>query len=193
MEYDTYNADAVQLAVDLANLSSADGDPVADLTADSDVLLTTCATFVAEHDGWFTEQAPRQLSRLDAVEIAELSHCLRDVAAASTDSESVERLNALLHQCRPVPRATNHNGTPHLHYSADDAPLVEQLGATVSMAMANLICRYGRARLGICAAADCGDLYVDTSRNRSRRYCSETCASRTTVSAYRARRKAATS
>lgn len=192
MEYDTYNADAVQLAVDLANLSSASGDPVADLTADSDALLIACATFVAEHDDWFTEQVPRQLSHPEAVEIAELSLCLRDVAAASTDGESVERLNALLRHCRPVPRATNHNGTPHLHYSADDASLVEQLGTTVSMAMANLICRYGRTRLGICAAADCGDLYVDTSRNRSRRYCSETCASRTTVSAYRARRKAAT-
>jgi predicted RNA-binding Zn ribbon-like protein len=192
MEYDTYNSESVQLAVDLANLSSTAGDAVANLTADSDELLAICQAFIAQHDDWFSQQAPRRLSRANAIDVAELSQCLRDVAAAQTDDESVAQLNALIHHCRPIPRATNHDGALHLHYSADDAPLVEQLGATVSMAMANVICRYGRERLGICAAADCGDVYVDTSRNRSRRYCSETCASRTTVSAYRARRKAAT-
>jgi predicted RNA-binding Zn ribbon-like protein len=193
MEYDTYNAESVQLAVDLANLSSTTGDAVAKLTADSDALMATCATFVTDHDDWFTTLASRQLTRSEAIQIAELSHCLRDVAAARTDDESVERLNALLLQCRPAPRATNHGGELHLHYSADDAPLVDQLGATVAMAMANVVCRYGRERLGMCAAADCGAVFVDTSRNRSRRYCSETCASRTTVSAYRARRRAASS
>jgi predicted RNA-binding Zn ribbon-like protein len=191
MEYDTYNADAVQLAVDLANLASADDVAVAELTPDSDALRVACEEFVAAHTDWFSEQVARTLSGTNVVEIAELSHCLRDVASASTDTEAVDRLNALLHQCKPIPRATNHNGTPHLHYSDDDAPLVEQLGATVSMAMANVIVRHGRERMGICAAADCADVFVDTSRNRSRRYCSETCASRTTVSAYRARRRAA--
>jgi predicted RNA-binding Zn ribbon-like protein len=88
---------------------------------------------------------------------------------------------------------TNHDGTVHLHYWADTDPLTAQLGATVSMALSLLVCTQGRERLGICAAEDCADCYVDTSRNRSRRYCSETCASRTTVSAYRARRRAATS
>lgn len=191
MEYDTYNADAVRLTVDLANLTSADDVAVADLAPDSDALRAASESFLAEHSDWFSERAPRRLTRTDLVEIAGLSRCLRDVAAASTDTEAVERLNALLTQCRPIPRATNHDGVPHLHYSADDAPLVEQLGATVSMAMANLIVRYGRERLGLCAASDCADVFVDTSRNRSRRYCSDTCASRTTVSAYRARQRSA--
>jgi predicted RNA-binding Zn ribbon-like protein len=191
MEYDTYNSESVQLAVDLANLASTSGDAVANLTADSDELRAVCEKFVVEHVDWFSELADRQLTQANAIEFAELSQCLRDVAGATTDGESVERLNALLQHCRPTPRATNHDGALHLHYSSDDAPVVEQLGATVSMAMANVVCRYGRERLGICAAADCGDVFVDTSRNKSRRYCSETCASRTTVSAYRARRKAA--
>ncbi|MFG1926536.1 CGNR zinc finger domain-containing protein [Cryptosporangium sp. NPDC048952] len=190
MEYDTYNADAVQLAVDLANLTSADDVAVADLTPASEELRATCETFVATHVDWFSELADVPMTDVEVVEIAELSHCLRDVAEASTDQESVDRLNALLHQCRPAPRATNHDGRMHLHYSDDDAPLTEQLGATVSMAFANVIVRQGRNRIGICAATDCADVFVDTSRNRSRRYCSETCASRTTVSAYRKRQKA---
>ncbi|WP_406158461.1 CGNR zinc finger domain-containing protein [Streptomyces canus] len=41
--------------------------------------------------------------------------------------------------------------------------------------------------LGRCAAAGCEDYFVDQSRNRTRRFCSHACASRTTVAAYRAR------
>ena len=169
MDYDTYNTDAVQLAVDLANLASADDVAVAELTPDSDELRAACETFVASHLDWFSELADAPLTRVDVLEIAELSHCLRDVASATTDAESVDRLNALLQQCKPVPRATNHDGRMHLHYSDDDAPLTEQLGAAVSMAMANVIVRHGRNRIGICAASDCADVFVDPSRNRSRR------------------------
>ena len=45
------------------------------------------------------------------------------------------------------------------------------------------------AALRICAAAGCGRWFADTSRNRSRRYCSGACASRTTVAAFRARQR----
>ncbi|WP_406393320.1 CGNR zinc finger domain-containing protein [Streptomyces sp. NBC_00882] len=41
--------------------------------------------------------------------------------------------------------------------------------------------------LGRCAAAGCEDYFVDQSRNRTRRFCSHACASRTTVAPYRAR------
>lgn len=191
MEYDTYNADAVQLAVDLANLSSADDVAVAGLTPDSEELRAACETFIGTHADWFSELTEIPLTAVDVVQIAELSQCLRNTASATTDQESVDRLNALLHQCKPVPRATNHDGRMHLHYSDDDAPLVEQLGATVAMAFANVVVRHGRDRIGLCAATDCAHVFVDTSRNRSRRYCSETCASRTTVSAYRKRQRAA--
>jgi predicted RNA-binding Zn ribbon-like protein len=62
------------------------------------------------------------------------------------------------------------------------------------MATAGLVlyvCHHGRGRLRRCAAADCGRWLAGTSRNQSRRYCEYACASRTTVAAYRARRKAA--
>ena len=166
MEYDTYNADAVQLAVDLANLASADDVAVAALTPDSEELRAACETFVASHLDWFSELADAPLTDVEVREIAELSHGLRDVAAAASDVESVDRLNALLHQCAPVPRATNHDGRMHLHYSDDDAPLIDQLGAAVSMAMANVIVRHGRERIGTCAASDCANVFVDTSLKR---------------------------
>jgi predicted RNA-binding Zn ribbon-like protein len=185
MKYDTYTDGAAQLAVDLANVNS-DLEP----DATSAEVAEACAAYVAANDEWFTSRARRALTTADVARMVELSDGIRAVATAETDAEAVSGLNALLTNCAPEPRVTDHDGTVHLHYSGDGAPLTVQLGATVSMGLSLLVCRHGRERLGVCAADDCADVYVDTSRNRSRRYCSETCASRTTVSAYRARRRA---
>ena len=57
------------------------------------------------------------------------------------------------------------------------------------MAMAIVLCDYGMSRLGVCRAADCDCVYVDVSRNAQRRFCSESCANRTNVAAFRARAK----
>ena len=43
-------------------------------------------------------------------------------------------------------------------------------------------------RLHVCGSDDCNDVLVDLSKNRSRRYCSTTCANRVNVAAWRARR-----
>jgi len=177
VEYDTYSAEALQLAVDLANTDVAS--------------RANAEEYIRVNAEWFTCRDLR-LSDADVADIGDLARKIRSVVESGSDNEAVTRLNTLLDCCSPVPRATNHDGELHLHYSPDGAPIVDQLGATVAMGMAHVVCKYGRERLGICAAGDCADVFVDTSRNKSRRYCSETCASRTTVSAYRARQRAQT-
>jgi predicted RNA-binding Zn ribbon-like protein len=47
----------------------------------------------------------------------------------------------------------------------------------------------GRARLGACDDPRCRGVFLDTSRNRSRRYCSDRCASRANVAALRRRQR----
>lgn len=59
------------------------------------------------------------------------------------------------------------------------------------MGMAIVVCDLGPDRFGSCQAAKCANVFVDTSPNRSRRYCSDRCSSRANVAAFRARRKAA--
>ena len=88
------------------------------------------------------------------------------------------------------PYATDHDGELHLHYARPDAPALEQLTTTVAMGLSQVVVQHGWQRLGVCSAEGCDNVYVDTSRNASRRYCSNTCASRSTVAAYRARQKA---
>jgi predicted RNA-binding Zn ribbon-like protein len=48
----------------------------------------------------------------------------------------------------------------------------------------------GADRFGTCTAAGCTDVFLDTTRNRSRRFCSERCATRSHVAALRSRRRA---
>ena len=52
------------------------------------------------------------------------------------------------------------------------------------------LCEYGSNRFGVCADERCGNVYLDTSSNCCRRFCSERCATRSHVAAHRARNRA---
>ena len=175
MNYDTYGSSAVELAIDLAN---------AELDAPDEV-----ESFLTSHAEWFAAGTPFALTPRDAARVAATSSLVREVAVAGSQPEVVERLNELLALARPRPYATDHDGSLHLHYARPDAPALEQLTTTVAMGLAQAVVQHGWQRLGVCSAEGCDHVYVDTSRNASRRYCSNTCASRSTVAAYRARQK----
>ncbi|MEV4292778.1 CGNR zinc finger domain-containing protein [Nonomuraea bangladeshensis] len=49
---------------------------------------------------------------------------------------------------------------------------------------------YGPDRFGQCAAHRCDAVYIDLTRNGSRRYCSSACTARAKTAAYRSRRHA---
>ncbi|WP_347059051.1 CGNR zinc finger domain-containing protein [Blastococcus sp. HT6-30] len=175
MDYDTYGSTAVELAIALAN---------ADLGTDDGV-----ARFLAAHDEWFTHGTSLDLAPTDAAKAAATATLVRAVALAESQPDVLARLNELLALARPHPYATDHDGELHLHYARPDTPALEQLTTTVAMGLSQVVVQHGWQRLGVCSAEGCDDVYVDTSRNASRRYCSNTCASRSTVAAYRARRK----
>ncbi|HYT25807.1 MAG TPA: CGNR zinc finger domain-containing protein, partial [Actinomycetota bacterium] len=109
---------------------------------------------------------------------------LRAAFGAAEPAEAVATINAVLAEAGPVPQVSGHGGQPwHLHVVPADAAFTRWLAATTAMALAGVVCHFGAARLGCCAAADCEDAFVDTSRNRSRRYCSDACANRSNVAA----------
>ena len=176
MDYDTYGSNAVELAIDLAN-ADRDSDP------------GWAEAFLRAHDEWFTTETPLELSPAEARRAAATAELVRAVAVAGTQDDVIARLNELLALARPHPYATDHDGELHLHYARPDAPALEQLTTTVAMGLSSVVAQHGWQRLGVCSAEGCDDVYVDTSRNASRRYCSNTCASRSTVAAYRARRR----
>jgi predicted RNA-binding Zn ribbon-like protein len=63
------------------------------------------------------------------------------------------------------------------------------MAVEAAMAMADVIRADELGRLQVCGAKDCADVYIDLSKNRSRRFCTTSCGNRANVAAYRARRR----
>lgn len=118
---------------------------------------------------------------------------LRDVMTAPDDVTAVERLNDLLRRFPVHPLVSGHDARDwHLHLSGDDRAPGEFLVATAAFGLAVWLLDVGMDRRGQCAqdTSGCWDVFVDTSRNHSRRYCSTTCSNRANVAAHRARQRA---
>ncbi|HEX8631285.1 MAG TPA: CGNR zinc finger domain-containing protein [Catenuloplanes sp.] len=120
---------------------------------------------------------------------------LRDVferGTAGRDAEAVTEINALLEAYPVQPRISGHDaGDWHMHVTSRGASVSAEYLAGAVWGLAVWLCEYGSARFGICADGRCGNVYLDTSSNCCRRFCSERCATRSHVAAHRARKRAA--
>ena len=102
----------------------------------------------------------------------------------------VDLANALLREARALPQLVRHDGFDyHIHATSPHAPLAERMAVEAAMAMVDVVRAGELDRLRICAADDCDDVYVDLSKNRSKRFCGVACSNRTNVAAYRARQR----
>ena len=141
---------------------------------------------------WLAEQA---LDR-DAMLLRKFQRELRPVYEASADGDGttvVDLLNELMVRHPITPRISDHAGDLHIHAASKSQSVAELLVGEALIGLAFLVCDVGPIRLGICDATPCTNVYVDTSPNASRRYCSDRCSSRANVAAYRARQKQAAS
>lgn len=119
---------------------------------------------------------------------AELRTIFEEVSKGE-ESSAVNRLNGLLIQHPIHPQISDHDKQRwHLHLT-ESGSVPDRYAAGAVMGLAVLITDIGIDRLGICQAPPCRNVFFDISTNRSRRYCSERCASRANVAAYRARRR----
>jgi predicted RNA-binding Zn ribbon-like protein len=130
----------------------------------------------------------------DARHIAALAGKLRavveDVDAGRVD-DAANRLNDLLRETDARPTLSRHDGEPwHLHFHAADAPAAASWVAPMATGLAVMVGNPSIERLGICTASECDRVYVDTSRNGTRRFCSTTCQNRVKTAAFRARKAA---
>ena len=113
-------------------------------------------------------------------------------ASAAGDTDAVvDGINELMVRHPITPQISAHDPEHlHIHAASRTQTVAELLVGESLLGLANLVCDLGPTRLGICAAAPCRNVYVDTSPNASRRYCSDRCSSRANVAAYRARQRA---
>ena len=106
-------------------------------------------------------------------------------------------LNALLEQYPIQPRVTGHDTNGHachdwrIHITSRGSAAGSEMMAGAVWGLAVWLCEHGGSRFGVCADPHCGNVYLDTSSNCCRRFCSERCATRSHVAAHRARKRAA--
>ena len=153
-------------------------------------------TDMAQVDAWYVEHEFTGRRDHDAAELESLRALrpvLRELLTAERD-RAAELVNALLADARALPQLRRHDGLDwHIHAVPLDAPLDRRVAVEAAMAMIDLIRSDELSRLSVCADGRCESLVLDLSRNRSRRYCSTTCANRNAVAAYRARGRNASS
>jgi len=118
---------------------------------------------------------------------------LRPVFEASNRDETrvvVDTLNDLLGRHPVTPMISDHDpDNLHMHVANRASSVSDLLISEALLGLATVVCDLGPTRMGVCSAAPCTRVYVDTSPNQSRRYCSDRCSSRANVAAYRARQK----
>ena len=167
-------AEALQAAVDLVN----SGEEPDTLTSQERV------------DAWYAKHRYTGRRDRDAAELADLRGVrpiLRDLLTADRD-RAAALVNAMLAEANAVPQLVRHGDIDwHLHAVSSDEPLVRRVVVETAMAVSDLVRSDEMTRLAVCADDTCGGIVLDLTRNRSRRFCSTTCANRNAVAAYRAR------
>jgi predicted RNA-binding Zn ribbon-like protein len=177
MQITGYKSHGVAASVALVNaVTSADGD-------DSEEALRE---LLREHGFFWHQFEPRH-----AGSFREWGRTLRHFFEAADLTAAVELLNRLLLQIPMHPHLADHDDPVglHIHYAPPSADLPHRFRATTLMNLSELVCKHGLSRTGVCAAEGCDRVYADTSRAGRRRFCSESCANRTNVAAFRARRR----
>jgi predicted RNA-binding Zn ribbon-like protein len=113
---------------------------------------------------------------------------LRRVWTLDRDAAVVE-VNAMLSSARAMPQLVRHDGIDwHMHATAPDAPLAERIRVEASLAIIDVIRMNEMERLRVCEADDCTGLFLDLSRNGSKRFCSVRCGNRMNMIAFRERK-----
>lgn len=176
MYFNHYTNKPVELAVRLVNTPEKCLD---ELTEIQDLLDDYT-------DIWDGVALPLQQSELPKIHRIRTS--LREVLTASDTKTCANLINEMLSRYGAVPRISLHTDDPHLHFEPVNSTMTSFLGTTTAMGLASVIVEHGTDRFGECGASDCNHVYVDTSRNRSRRHCSNTCSTREAVAAHRRRK-----
>jgi predicted RNA-binding Zn ribbon-like protein len=170
---------ALMSAAALVNTGGRDGEALPDVAALDEFFRAYGWTGTREHND-------AELRSVHA-----LRPRLRRIWEVDED-QVVEIVNALLHESHALPQLVRHDGwSYHLHATPPDAPLATRMAVEAAMAFVDVVRSGELSRLRTCEYPDCGNVMVDLSKNRSKRFCDAGCGNRAAVTAYRARKAAA--
>jgi predicted RNA-binding Zn ribbon-like protein len=191
VEFDSHTSDVVEYAVAVINdvtPGERHGRPFPAPVGD--------ALVAAVRGAVPPSRTPDLPTLADAVELADwagrLRHVVELVDARDLDAACTE-LNQVMRDAVAVPTLARHDNEPwHLHFHSADAEWAVSWAASMATGLAIVLGNAVVERLGLCNAPACDRVYVDVSRNGTRRFCSTTCQNRVKAAAFRARKAAET-
>ena len=119
---------------------------------------------------------------------------LRGIFEAATVTEKAQGADALLVAADCRPRLVSHaTGLAfHFHYAPVRTGLAARVKALTAAGLAHVIDDGAGSRLRACSRTSCGTVFLDTSRNGRRHFCSVRCANQVNVAKHRSRLRQAT-
>jgi predicted RNA-binding Zn ribbon-like protein len=183
VDFNSHTDTVVQVAVGLVNLLTPGTSRGRGYEPPEDEERTAAVAELLSSGG-----GRRTPSWEEAASLSFVAAELRAVFAAGSVDEAARLVNALLSRTGARPALERHDGEPwHLHFHAADDSLVNGWAAGCATGLAVVLGSELYDRLGVCTAPRCDRVYVDTSRNGTRRYCSTSCQNRVKTAAFRAR------
>ncbi|WP_433654406.1 CGNR zinc finger domain-containing protein [Nocardia sp. CA-128927] len=132
----------------------------------------------------------------DAADLARAAEQLHRVFAAVADEDmdaAAAQVNSMITEYSARPTLIRRGTQPwHLHFHSADAALVPGIAAACAVGLAFVLGSEHADRIGVCSADNCDRVYLDTSRNGTKRFCSTACQNRAKTAAFRARRATTT-
>lgn len=137
------------------------------------------------------QPATKDVTAAQADDLAAVAARLRavfDAVDAGQLDAAAGRVNELLASTGAHPQLDRHDDEPwHLHFHGTTDGLAQGWAAGCATGLAVVLGTEMYDRLGVCTAARCDRVYVDVSRNGTRRFCSTSCQNRVKAAAFRAR------
>lgn len=168
---------ALHTAAALVNTKGRDADALGDVAA--------LETFVRDQGLTWRVRRDRQ----ELAQVRALRPRLRRFWELDQDGV-VALVNRMLRQAHALPQLVRHDEWDyHMHATPSHAPLADRMAVEAAMAIVDVVRQQALDRLSVCDADDCADVFIDISKNHSRRYCSTACSNRVNVAAFRTRRR----
>jgi predicted RNA-binding Zn ribbon-like protein len=186
VEFNSHIDAVVGVAVQLVNTLTPGSARGREYSPPSDGALVPAVTAVLRTGSPGT----RDVTPQEASDLAAAAARLRRVFAAVADEDlddAARQVNSMLADTGAHPWLERHDGQAwHLHFhGTDSAGGGWPAGCATGLAV--VLGSEHHDRLGICTAPRCDRVYVDTSRNGTRRFCSTSCQNRVKAAAYRTR------